>query len=255
MTPGKFIISASPITRRRRSRASRSPAVSSRRGDSNLEAGTHEEAMNQTSSGIRPQTSSSQCTPSVPSTFAISCGSATTAVVPNGSTSRANSSTRSFDDSRCMWASTNPGTTKRPDGVERLAAVVGAEPGDRSVDDGDVDVEPLAREDGEHTAAAHDEVGGLVAARDREPARERCSHSGGNRTVPPMDVLTPRSLAEALELKAEHPDALPIQGGTDVMVALNFDRARPGVVLQPERGRRAARLVARGRVAAARRRA
>ena len=46
-----------------------------------------------------------------------------------------------------------------------------------------------------------------------------------------MEILTPRSLAEALELKAEHPDALPIQGGTDVMVALNFDRARPETVL------------------------
>ncbi len=46
-----------------------------------------------------------------------------------------------------------------------------------------------------------------------------------------MDVLTPRSLDEALQLKAEHPDAVPIQGGTDVMVALNFDRARPDVVL------------------------
>ncbi len=46
-----------------------------------------------------------------------------------------------------------------------------------------------------------------------------------------MDVLTPRSLDEALELKAEHPDAVPIQGGTDVMVALNFDRLRPPVLL------------------------
>ena len=46
-----------------------------------------------------------------------------------------------------------------------------------------------------------------------------------------MDVFTPRSLEEALQLKAEHPDALPIQGGTDVMVALNFDRARPDAVL------------------------
>jgi len=44
-------------------------------------------------------------------------------------------------------------------------------------------------------------------------------------------VLTPRSLDEALALKAEHPDALPIQGGTDVMVALNFDRARPETIL------------------------
>ena len=46
-----------------------------------------------------------------------------------------------------------------------------------------------------------------------------------------MDVLTPRSLEEALRLKAEHPDSLPIQGGTDVMVALNFDRARPEALL------------------------
>jgi CO/xanthine dehydrogenase FAD-binding subunit len=46
-----------------------------------------------------------------------------------------------------------------------------------------------------------------------------------------MDVLTPRSLDEALRLKAEHPGALPIQGGTDVMVALNFDRERPDVML------------------------
>jgi CO/xanthine dehydrogenase FAD-binding subunit len=43
----------------------------------------------------------------------------------------------------------------------------------------------------------------------------------------PMDVLTPRSLEEALELKSEHPHAVPIQGGTDVLVALNFDQLRP----------------------------
>jgi CO/xanthine dehydrogenase FAD-binding subunit len=46
-----------------------------------------------------------------------------------------------------------------------------------------------------------------------------------------MDVLTPRSLEEALELKAEHPDAVPIQGGTDLMVALNFDHLRPDNLL------------------------
>ena len=46
-----------------------------------------------------------------------------------------------------------------------------------------------------------------------------------------MDVLTPRSLDEALRLKAENPSALPIQGGTDVMVALNFDRVRPEALL------------------------
>jgi len=46
-----------------------------------------------------------------------------------------------------------------------------------------------------------------------------------------VDVLTPRTLDEALRLKAERPDAVPIQGGTDVMVELNFDRARPAALL------------------------
>jgi CO/xanthine dehydrogenase FAD-binding subunit len=46
-----------------------------------------------------------------------------------------------------------------------------------------------------------------------------------------VDVLTPRSLEEALRLKSERPDAVSIQGGTDVMVALNFDRLRPETVL------------------------
>ena len=46
-----------------------------------------------------------------------------------------------------------------------------------------------------------------------------------------MDVLTPRSLDDALRLKAEHPDAVPIQGGTDVLVSLNFDRLRPEAIL------------------------
>jgi CO/xanthine dehydrogenase FAD-binding subunit len=46
-----------------------------------------------------------------------------------------------------------------------------------------------------------------------------------------MEVLTPHTLDEALRLKSDHPDAWPIQGGTDVMVALNFDRGRPGTLL------------------------
>jgi CO/xanthine dehydrogenase FAD-binding subunit len=46
-----------------------------------------------------------------------------------------------------------------------------------------------------------------------------------------MDVLTPRSLEEALRLRAEHPGAVPVQGGTDVLVALNFDRLRPAILL------------------------
>jgi CO/xanthine dehydrogenase FAD-binding subunit len=46
-----------------------------------------------------------------------------------------------------------------------------------------------------------------------------------------VDVLTPRTLDEALGLKSERPDAVPIEGGTDVMVELNFDRARPAAIL------------------------
>jgi len=46
-----------------------------------------------------------------------------------------------------------------------------------------------------------------------------------------VDVLTPRTLEEALRLKAERPEAVPVQGGTDVMVELNFDRARPAALL------------------------
>jgi CO/xanthine dehydrogenase FAD-binding subunit len=50
-------------------------------------------------------------------------------------------------------------------------------------------------------------------------------------TLGAMDVLSPRTLDEALRLKAERPQAVPIQGGTDVMVELNFDRARPEALL------------------------
>src|SRR6476661_5605001 len=46
-----------------------------------------------------------------------------------------------------------------------------------------------------------------------------------------MDFLQPTTWAEALQARAEHPDALPIAGGTDVMVELNFDRRRPGALL------------------------
>jgi len=46
-----------------------------------------------------------------------------------------------------------------------------------------------------------------------------------------MEFLQPRSLPEALAVQAERPEAVPIAGGTDVMVELNFDRRRPEVVL------------------------
>ncbi|MEV7802594.1 FAD binding domain-containing protein [Microbispora sp. NPDC088329] len=46
-----------------------------------------------------------------------------------------------------------------------------------------------------------------------------------------MDFLRPRTWAEALALKAERPEATPIQGGTDVMVEINLDKGRPAALL------------------------
>ena len=46
-----------------------------------------------------------------------------------------------------------------------------------------------------------------------------------------MDVLSPRTLDEALQMRAQIAGAVPIDGGTDVMVELNFDKARPAALL------------------------
>jgi CO/xanthine dehydrogenase FAD-binding subunit len=46
-----------------------------------------------------------------------------------------------------------------------------------------------------------------------------------------MDFLAPQTWDDALAAKAAHPDALPIAGGTDVMVELNFDKRRPPALL------------------------
>jgi CO/xanthine dehydrogenase FAD-binding subunit len=46
-----------------------------------------------------------------------------------------------------------------------------------------------------------------------------------------MEFLQPASWDEALEAKAAHPETLPVWGGTDVMVEMNFGRARPESML------------------------
>ncbi|MDT0344070.1 FAD binding domain-containing protein [Streptomyces litchfieldiae] len=46
-----------------------------------------------------------------------------------------------------------------------------------------------------------------------------------------MDFLRPASWEEALAAKAAYPDAVPLAGGTDLMVELNFDRRRPERIL------------------------
>lgn len=52
-----------------------------------------------------------------------------------------------------------------------------------------------------------------------------------------MEFLSPTSLPDALAARAEHPGAVPIMGGTDVMVELNFDRHRPPALLDLTRVR------------------
>lgn len=46
-----------------------------------------------------------------------------------------------------------------------------------------------------------------------------------------MEFLRPRTWDDALAAKAAHPQAVPLAGGTDVMVELNFDRSRPDALL------------------------
>jgi CO/xanthine dehydrogenase FAD-binding subunit len=46
-----------------------------------------------------------------------------------------------------------------------------------------------------------------------------------------MEFLQPTTWTEALEMKSAHPEAMPIAGGTDVMVEINLDRHRPVSVI------------------------
>src|ERR1051326_901973 len=46
-----------------------------------------------------------------------------------------------------------------------------------------------------------------------------------------MDFLQPSTWTEALAMKAAHPEAVPIAGGTDVMVEINLDHRRPETVM------------------------
>src|SRR3954467_14266273 len=71
------------------------------------------------------------------------------------------------------------------------------------------------------------------------PARTATSSTARTQSfrLPLMELLQPEDLEEALELRAAHPGALPLWGGTDVMVDLNFGRARPEAILDLTRVR------------------
>jgi CO/xanthine dehydrogenase FAD-binding subunit len=46
-----------------------------------------------------------------------------------------------------------------------------------------------------------------------------------------IEFLQPATWSEALAMKAAHPEAMPIAGGTDVMVEINLDRHRPAAIM------------------------
>jgi CO/xanthine dehydrogenase FAD-binding subunit len=46
-----------------------------------------------------------------------------------------------------------------------------------------------------------------------------------------VELTSAETLAEALAVKAAEPEAVPLMGGTDVLVELNFDRRRPARIL------------------------
>ena len=50
-----------------------------------------------------------------------------------------------------------------------------------------------------------------------------------------MEFVQPESWREALEARSAHPGAVPVRGGTDVMVDLNFARSRPEAILDLSR--------------------
>ena len=52
-----------------------------------------------------------------------------------------------------------------------------------------------------------------------------------------MEFIQPTAWEEALAARAAHPGSMPIAGGTDVMVDLNFDRSRPDAIIDLTRVR------------------
>ena len=57
-----------------------------------------------------------------------------------------------------------------PGGVQHVATLVVADAGDDAVDNGDIDLEPLLREDRQDATSADDEVGRLVSSSHCEAA-------------------------------------------------------------------------------------
>src|SRR5690625_948924 len=69
-------------------------------------------------------------------------------------------------------------------------------------------------------------AGGLMQRQRQFRVDHRTNRQGG-----PMRFISVTSWEDALAAKAEYPDAVPIAGGTDVMVEVNFNRLPPSVLL------------------------
>ena len=170
MTAGKFIISATPSAWRRRSTDSRSPIESGRRGDSKRLAGTHDDAITQTSSG----TSSQHVEQPVDAVGAehvrdlVRVGDDRGgAVGEHRAGELVDHQLRRLDVHVRVDEAGHEVAAAR---VDALSAGVAAEPRDAAVGDRDVDVEPLLREDREDARVLDHEVGLDVAARDVDQA-------------------------------------------------------------------------------------
>ena len=106
--------SATPIAPNSIIKSRTSLTVNAAPADANGDSGTHDDAATPKVNGKCSAASMSARIPSMPATLAISCGSAATAVVPHGNTALTYSLTHIFDDSKCICASTKPGTKAAP---------------------------------------------------------------------------------------------------------------------------------------------
>ena len=138
-------------------------------------AGTHDEAMKNTSSGSPSAAAASRSIPATPRTLPISCESEITAVVPLGTISLASSAGVRSVLSRCMWVSISPGMTVRPSSVDRLGRlpVEPADPGDPAVGDDHVGLLDAPGEDVHDPPARQEQVARLPAQRDADPPGDR----------------------------------------------------------------------------------
>ena len=256
ITPGKFIISASPITRRRRSSASRSPGVSARRGDSKLRRG-HARRRHEVDVERQPGRRVEQPVHAVGAEHVRDL----VRVGDDGRRPERQHEPRELVDEQLRRLEVHVRVDEaraRPSARSRRASR-----GPRSRRGPAIQPSTIATSVSSHSRVKTDSTLPPRTTRSagsspRATARRReRGASIGARTVPfaAVEVLTPRTLDEALRLKSEHPDALadPGRHRRDGRAQLRPRAARGAA--QPERGRRAARLVARERLAAARLRA